>query len=55
MDLRKLILAILLIPLVIASAIAIMALSYLLVPVAIAGFVGLAIYIVMEGNSHKRE
>lgn len=51
MNINQLILAIALIPVVIASSIAVMALSYLLVPVMIVLITGTVLYVVIRGNS----
>ncbi len=53
MEFSKIILAILLVPIVIASAIAIMMLSYMLVPVMIVTLVATLIYVIMKGNSKE--
>lgn len=53
MKFSKIILAILLVPIVIATAIAMMMLSYMLVPVMIVTLVGTVIYIILKGNSKE--
>ena len=50
MKLAEILLTILLIPLIIAGAIAIMAMSYMLVPVMMVLFIGTITYIVVQGN-----
>ena len=50
MKLGDVLLAILLLPVVIAGAIAIMAMSYMLVPVMMVLFIGTITYIVVQGN-----
>ena len=53
MNVNQVILAIALIPVVIASSLAVMALSYLLVPVMIVLITGTVLYVVIRGNSDK--